>query len=93
MSESETSVKARGTALEERMYALERKHGELAERLDVLEMTLKSNTETTNAIKTDTSQIVTLFRASQLGATIVKWCATVGGGAIVAYAAIKGLRS
>lgn len=85
------TTEARGDAMEERMFALERRHEELATRLDALEKTLEENTKTTNAIKSDTGQIVALFKASLLGASIVKWLATVGGAFIVGYAAYKGL--
>ena len=60
-------------------------------RMTAVEMGLKANTETTNSIKLDTAQLVLLFKASKLGAEIIKWCATIGGGAIVAYAAFKGI--
>ena len=80
----DSAVERRIGDIERRTLALEHGMQDLHEKLNV-------NTETTNAIKRDTSQIVALFKASQLGASIVKWCATVGGGAIVAYAAFKGL--
>ena len=85
-------------AVQEFKQESDRRHLENRDRMDAIEKqveefgkNLAANTATTNAIKRDTEQIVTLFRASQLGATIVKWCATVGGGAVVAYAAFKGL--
>ena len=77
--------------MEERLAAIERRQDALEHRLENLSEQINENTKTTNSIKSDTSQMVTLFKASQLGASIVKWCATVGGGAIVAYAALKGL--
>ena len=49
------------------------------------------NTELTNSIKDDTRQIVAFFKASQLGATIIKWLAGIGASCIVAYAAWKGI--
>ncbi len=80
----ESAVERRIADIERRTFALERSMSELTEKLE-------QNTETTNSIKRDTAQIVALFKASQLGASIVKWCATVGGGAIIAYAAFKGV--
>jgi hypothetical protein len=77
--------------IDQRISAVEHRQDALERRLDAFEKVMEENTRTTNAIKQDTAQIVILFRASQLGATILKWCATVGGGAIVAYAAIRGL--
>ena len=79
------------TEVEKRVSALERNHEALEKRLLELDSKVADNTKITNSIKEDTGQIVSLFKASQLGATIVKWCATVGGGIIIAYAAIKGL--
>lgn len=79
--------------MESRIIALEKNQARLDERLNALDQKIAENTETTNSIKADTSQMIALFKASQLGASLVKWCATVGGGAIVAYAAIKGLRN
>ena len=79
--------------LEERLTAVERRTEALAQRMDNFAEALQQNTETTNAIKADTGQMVTLFKASLLGASLVKWLATVGGGLIVAYAALKGLAS
>ena len=79
------------TEVEKRVSALERNHEALEKRLLELDSKVADNTKITNSIKEDTSQIVSLFKASQLGATIVKWCATVGGGIIIAYAAVKGL--
>ena len=72
---------------------VESRLGSLERRVELMEGQLKQNTEVTNQIKSDTAQLLTLFKASQLGAAIVKWCATVGGGAIVAYAAFKGVGS
>lgn len=77
--------------MERRISEIERRTGILEKGMDDLREQIAENTDTTNAIKRDTSQIVTLFKASQLGASIVKWLATVGGGAIVAYAAFKGV--
>ncbi len=79
------------TDVERRISEIERRTGILEKGMDDLREQIAENTDTTNAIKRDTSQIVTLFKASQLGASIVKWLATVGGGAIVAYAAFKGV--
>jgi hypothetical protein len=79
--------------VEDRVAALESNHAALERRIGELDKKVDANTEITNSIKADTSQIVALFKASQLGATVVKWCATVGGGLIVAYAAVKGLRN
>ena len=79
------------TDVERRIAEIERRTGLLEKGMDDLREKIAENTDTTNAIKRDTSQIVTLFKASQLGASIVKWLATVGGGAIVAYAAFKGV--
>ena len=70
--------------VEQRFESLER-------RVSTLEADLKANTETTNSIKADTAQLVMMFKASKMGAEIIKWCATVGGGAIVAYAALRGI--
>lgn len=85
-------------AVQEFKQESDRRHTENQNRMDAIERrmddfgkVLDDNTKMTKAIKDDTGQIVGLFKASQLGASIVKWCATVGGGAIVAYAAIKGL--
>lgn len=75
----------------ERLSAVERKAEELAQRMDTFADALSKNTKTTNAIKEDTGQMVALFKASLLGAGIIKWLAVVGGGLIVAYAALKGL--
>lgn len=80
-----------GDSMEARILVLEQNHLKLESRLTELDKKIAENTDTTNSIKQDTSQIVALFKASQLGATVVKWCATVGGGLIVAYAAVKGL--
>jgi hypothetical protein len=78
-------------ALERRLTAVELKADALARRMDQFSAEMKENTDTTNEIKADTTQMIALFRASLLGANIIKWLATVGGGVIVAYAAIKGL--
>ena len=80
----EYDMEQRIAAIEARQAMLERRMGDLATKLD-------ENSATTQSIKEDTSQMVALFRASMLGASIIKWAATVGGGAIVAYAALKGL--
>ena len=70
---------------------LQRRIAAVEQRVTAVEEDLKQNTATTNSIKADTEQLVLMLRASKLGAEIVKWCATVGGGTIVAYAAIRGL--
>lgn len=75
----------------QRLDAVERRTQALEERMDFFADEMRKNTETTNSIKSDTTQMVTLFKASLLGASLVKWLATVGGGLIVAYAALKGL--
>lgn len=84
MPDSETQMEARLFAVERRAEALER-------RMDELVSEIRQNTETTNAIKDDTNQMLMLFKASQMGASVVKWLATVGGALIVAWAAFKGL--
>lgn len=63
----------------------------LEDRMSKVETGLLANTETTNAIKADTAQLLLLLKASKLGATIIQWLATVGGGLIVAWAAWKGI--
>jgi hypothetical protein len=79
------------SSMESRISALENNHRQLEVRLTELDKKVADNTEITNSIKDDTSQIVALFKASKLGATIIQWLATVGGGLIIAYAAYKGL--
>lgn len=79
------------TTIERRIAAIERRQQELDARLLELHQQIEENTKTTNAIKADTAQIVAFFKASTLGAAIIKWMATVGGSAIIAYAAFKGL--
>ncbi len=78
-------------AMEARILALEQNHAKLESRLTELDKKIAENTETTNSIKADTSRIVALFQASQIGATLVKWGATVGASLIVGYAAFRGL--
>ena len=77
--------------MERRIAAVEARQAMLEKRMDDFASKLDENSATTQSIKEDTSQMVALFKASMLGASILKWCATVGGGAIVAYAALKGL--
>ena len=77
--------------LEERQDRLETRMNDIAKSLESSIKKIEENTDTTNAIKKDTSQIVALFKASQLGASLIKWCASVGGGLILAYAALKGI--
>jgi hypothetical protein len=79
------------TPMEQRIAAVERRASVLEKRMDDFADEIRKNTETTNSIKQDTSQIIAFFKASQLGASIVKWCATVGGGLIIAYASYKGM--
>ena len=74
-----------------RVTALEHNHEALERRLTDLDRKMEDNTKTTNAIKRDTEQIVSFFKASELGASALKWLAAVGSGAIVAYAAFKGI--
>ena len=85
-------------AVQEFKNESDRRHQENQNRMNAIEQRMESfgkklddNTLTTNSIKDDTGKIVALFKASQIGAQLIRWCATVGGGAIVAYAAIKGL--
>ena len=73
------------------MAAVERRQDALESRLRELDEKIDENTETTNSIKADTAQIVALFKASQLGASIIKWLAGVGSAAIIGYAAYKGV--
>lgn len=80
----EEDVQRRFASLELRVSTLE-----VGLRDNTIE--LRANTETTNSIKADTAQLVMMFKASKIGAEIVKWCATVGGAAIVAYAALRGI--
>ena len=63
----------------------------LENRVQALEEGLEANTKTTNAIKRDTEQVLLILKASKLGAGIIQWLATVGGGVIVAWAAFKGI--
>lgn len=77
--------------MEDRLAAVERRAHVLETRMDDFAEEIKRNTETTNSIKADTSQIVALFKASQLGASIIKWCAGVGSAIIIGYAAFKGV--
>jgi hypothetical protein len=79
--------------VEERVAALERRQTELENRMNDFGEKLAHNTETTQAIKADTAQLILLFKASQIGAIIIKWCTAVGSAVIIGYAAIKGLRA
>lgn len=80
-----------GDPMEQRIAAIERRQAELEQRMDDFGEEIKKNTATTNEIKADTGQMLTLFKASKLGADLVKWLASVGGGLIIAYAAFKGM--
>lgn len=84
MPDTTVQMEARLTAVERRADALDVRMAEFAEEI-------RKNTETTNSIKKDTSQIVALFKASEIGARIIKWCAGVGSALIIGYAALKGL--
>ena len=77
--------------MERRIAAIEARQALLERRMDDLSTKLDENSAVTQSIKEDTSQMINLFKASLLGASILKWAATVGGGMIVAYAALKGL--
>lgn len=77
--------------MEERIAAVEKRQAALEKRMDEFATALDQNTKTTNAIKADTGQIVALFKASELGAGVIKWFAYVGSAIIVGYAAFKGL--
>lgn len=80
-----------GDPVEERIAVLERRQAALEARMDEFAKALSQNNETTNAIKADTEKIVALFKASMMGATIIKWLAGVGSAIIVGVAAFKGL--
>ena len=77
--------------MERRVAAIEQRQAELERRMEEFARRLAENTATTQAIKADTGQLVVAFRASQLGASIIKWLAGVGSAIIIGYAAIKGL--
>jgi hypothetical protein len=77
--------------MEQRLAAVERRQAELEKRMEDFAHRLAENTATTQSIKSDTSQLVMAFRASQLGASLIKWLAGVGSAVIIGYAAFKGL--
>ena len=77
--------------MEQRLAAIERRQAELEQRMEDFAHRLAENTATTQAIKADTGQLVLAFKASQLGASIIKWLTGVGSAVIIGYAAIKGL--
>ena len=60
----------------------------LENRMTALENGLKTNTDLTNQIKADTSDIVSLLKGSKVAITVIKWVGILATGVLAIWAAI-----
>lgn len=72
----------------ERLRSVEQQVGDIRVRQALIEAKVDANTEVTNSVKRDTSEIVELVKGSKVVGRVAKWMGAVGGG----YLAGKGLK-
>lgn len=71
-----------------RLTAVERRVAEIREQQIEMQAQIRANSEVTNAVKADTSEIVQLIKGANVLARVAKWLAVVIGG----YLAGKGMK-
>lgn len=71
-----------------RLTIVEQKVAEIREKQVEMQAEIKANAEVTNAVKADTSEIVSLIKGANVLARVAKWLTIVVGG----YLAGKGLK-
>lgn len=87
-------MQARFANIETRLMALETSFGEAQVQRDAIQAALALNTAATTSVKSDTAEIVELFRDAKVGAKFIKTALAFAkgcGGLALAVATIWGL--